>query len=155
MTNKMTLHFNSSEREQLQHLAALLGIKATRGAGAGSLGSVSGLVSALNDTYIDDPARTLTLLARLFQRDRPDIFGYWITGDKHFLVRWRADHTAGTHGKAQLSVITSSMEEYVPLGNGEDNLYIVPDEVTEDDLRWIDQSGARVKRASEQHAVLA
>lgn len=144
-----TLSLNASELEQLQQLAGQLGIMAMRGRGTGTLGSLSGFTRRINDTYMDDPARTLTLLARLFQphQQRPDVFGYWRVGDEQFVVRWTAQHPQSKHGEAVVSVVsmgTGSTPPHSP--NGHDQ-YIVPNMVTEEDMQWLQESGVTVQRA--------
>ncbi len=144
MTNKLTLHINSIEREREQQLAANLGVKALRGAGAGQLGSVSGLLSALNDNYADDPARTLTLLARLLQRERPDVFGYLMHGNVPLLVRWTAEHPA-SDGKQPVMLIVGSQDRPQHGGDVKGAQLRVPNVVTEEDLRWLAHGGFQVQ----------
>lgn len=147
MADKLTLSFSSSERDQLQRLAAQLDIKATRGPGARSTGSVSGLLTAVNDAYGDDPARILTMLARMLQGQRPDVFGYWFVGDQRFVVRWTAQAPKSKHGKAAISVVLEDPDAYPPRSpNGHDQ-YIAPDVVTEEDMQWLQESGVTVQRA--------
>jgi hypothetical protein len=156
MTNKLTLHINSIERERVQQLAANLGVKALRGAGAGHLGSVSGLLSALNDSYADDPARTLTLLARLLQRERPDVFGYLMHGNVPLLVRWTAEHPASDGGQPVMLIVGS--QDRAQRGSEIEGAQLrVPNVVTEEDLRWLAQGAFRVQRtgaAQEQDEVV-
>jgi hypothetical protein len=156
MTNKLTLHINAIERERVQQLAANLGIKALRGAGAGQMGSVSGLMSALNDSYADDPARTLTLLARLFHDERPDVFGYLMHGTVPVLVRWTANHAASQGGQPVMLIVGSQdrPQRGVDVRGAQ---LVVPNIVTEEDLRWLAQGAFRVQHegaAQEQDEVV-
>lgn len=146
MADRTTLSLNPRERDQLQQLAAQLGILATRGAGTGMLGSISGLMASINEAYTDDPARALTLLARMLQRKRPDVFGYWLVGDQRLVVRWTAQPPKSKRGEAALTVMPFSPDNYPPRSpNGHDH-YIVPDVVTDEDIRWLQQSDVTVQR---------
>ena len=155
MADKTTLSFSPSERDQLQQLAAQLGIMATRGAGARTLGSLSGFLNTINDAYSDDPARTLTLLARLLQRQRPDLWGYWVIDNKRFLVRWTAQPPRSKRGEAAMVLAATSMEDYPSRTPNASDQYLVPDVVTDKDVQWLQQSGVTVQREEVPDAVLA
>ncbi len=150
---KLTLSLGFQERERLQELAAHLGIKAKGGPGAHSSGSISGFAEALDVAYAADNARLLTLLARALQNERPDVFGYLVHGNVHLLVRWTANHPASKGGEP---VMFTAGSQHRPQRGGDMNgaQLIVPNIVTEDDLRWLEQGAFRVQRqgAAQEHA---
>ncbi len=149
---KVTLSIGFQERERLQHLAAHLGIKAKSGPGAHSSGSITGFAEAIDEAYATDNARVLTLLARALHGERPDVFGYLIRGTVPVLVRWTANHVASQGGQPVM-LIAGSQD---PPQRGVDvhgAQLIVPNVVTEEDLRWLAQGAFRVQRegAAQEH----
>ncbi len=141
---KLTLSIGFQERERLQQLAAHLGIKAKSGPGAHTSGSITGFAEALDAAYATDNARVLTLLARALHGERPDVFGYLMHGTVQVLVHWTANHPASKGGEPVM-LVSGSQDRPQRGGDMNGAHLVVPNVVTEEDLRWLAQGAFRVQ----------